>query len=175
MEPALCPFAVSYPKERQLGVWDKVQLHVSCDARESITHAEMSSHVSAASSPLTYTLHYVCNSAFEVWNVDEVVLSPWLEASSVVIKKAAGLRPHGEMRLVCWSIIYYSTSASAEWQMPITEIGLQRSILVRWPQPWQQILEWFYTGSFSLWGQTHCTQNTHWEIWAVLFITVQRK
>lgn len=32
--------------------------------------------------------------------MDEVVLSPWLEASSVVIKKAGGLRPHGEMRLV---------------------------------------------------------------------------
>lgn len=88
--------------------------------------------------------------------------SSWLQASVLVIKKTAGLWPHGEMRLVRWSIIYYHTSASTEWQMPITEIGLQRSMLVWWPQPQLQRLEWFYTCSHSLQGQTqpHTNKNS---------------
>lgn len=78
--------------------------------------------------------------------------SSWLQASVLVIKKTVGLWPHAEMRLVRWSIIYYHTSASTEWQMPITEIGLQRSMLVWWPQHQLQRLEWFYTCSLSLQG-----------------------
>lgn len=92
----------------------------------------------------------------------------WLQASVLVIKKTAGFWTHGEMRLVRWSIIYYHTSASTEWQMPITEIGLQRSMLLWWPQPQLQRLEWFYTHSHSLQGQrqTHTHKQKSSVFWA---------
>lgn len=38
------------------------------------------------------------------------------------------------MGLLRWSIIYYSTQLSAEWQMPVREMGPGRSELGYWPQ-----------------------------------------
>lgn len=38
------------------------------------------------------------------------------------------------MGLLRWSIIYYSTRISAEWQMPVREMGPGRSELGYWPQ-----------------------------------------
>lgn len=43
-----------------------------------------------------------------------------------------------ELGLLRWSIIYYGTRLSAEWQMPVREMGPGRTELGYWPQHTRQ-------------------------------------